>query len=121
MVKTIDVLGTKYKVHIGVSVEQDEDLANRFGYCDPMSRKIVIVDLNTVESWKREDDVNKQYQINATLRHEVIHAFLAESGLWSSSLGTDCWAMNEEMIDWFAMQLPKILKVFEQLGCTGGN
>lgn len=29
------------------------------------------------------------------------------------------WAMNEEMVDWFAMQLPKIIKSFEQLGCTG--
>lgn len=121
MIKTINVLGAKYKVYLDVPVDKDDGLRERFGYCQPIGRKIVIADMDSIESWKDEEDVCKQHQINATLRHEVIHAFLAESGLWGSSIGTDCWAMNEEMIDWFAMQFPKILKVFEQLGCTGGN
>lgn len=121
MVKTINVLGTKYKVYFDMSVDKDDDLRDRFGYCQPSGRKIVIADMNSIESWKGEDTACKQHQINITLRHEVIHAFLAESGLWGCSNGTDCWAMNEEMIDWLAMQFPKILKVFEQLGCAGGN
>ena len=36
-------------------------------------------------------------------------------GLTSSSNGVDCWAKNEEMVDWIAIQYPKIKKVFKQL------
>jgi hypothetical protein len=46
----------------------------------------------------------------------VIHAYLSESGLNSSSNGVDCWARNEEMVDWFAIQMPKIVKTFGELG-----
>lgn len=46
------------------------------------------------------------------LRHEVIHAFLGESGLRNNSY----WAENEEMVDWLAIQAPKIFKTFQELG-----
>lgn len=121
MIKMINILGTEYKIYPCVPVEEDDNLRDRFCYCQPIGCKIVITDMNSVESWKEVDDACKQRQIKATLRHEVIHAFLAESGLWSNSNSADCWAMNEEMIDWIAMQFPKILQVFEELGCTGGN
>ena len=29
----------------------------------------------------------------------------------------DNWAKNEEMVDWFALQLPKIIKVYKELKC----
>lgn len=51
-----------------------------------------------------------------TLRHEIIHAFLTESGLHGNTYNVDGgWAMNEEMVDWFAIQSPKIMRVFEEL------
>lgn len=44
------------------------------------------------------------------LRHELIHAFLFESGL-----GFCCeWAMNEEMVDFFARNWDKITKIFTE-------
>ena len=49
------------------------------------------------------------------LRHEIIHAFLNESGLSDSSNSVEAWAKNEEMVDWFAIQSPKIFKVFQDL------
>lgn len=39
-----------------------------------------------------------------------------ESGLWADSNHSENWATNEEMIDWYAIQSPKIHKVFEKLG-----
>lgn len=52
-----------------------------------------------------------------TLRHEIVHAFFDESGLASSSLGIDGpWAKNEEMVDWFALQGPKIYKAWQEAG-----
>ena len=50
------------------------------------------------------------------VRHEIIHAFLYESGLGESALETSSWATNEEMVDWFARQGPKIFKVYKELG-----
>ena len=51
-----------------------------------------------------------------TIRHEILHAFLYESGLgWNTFTPSEPWAVNEEMVDWFAVQAPKICAVYEQL------
>ena len=50
------------------------------------------------------------------MRHEITHAFLNESGLDANASDTDCWAKNEEMVDWFAIQSPKIYKAFNEVG-----
>ena len=45
------------------------------------------------------------------IRHEVIHAFLQESGLAENSE----FGRNEEMVDWVAMQFPKMHEAFRKL------
>ena len=50
------------------------------------------------------------------LRHEIIHAFLYESGLSCNSQETTAWAANEEMVDWFAIQGPKIVRAWREAG-----
>lgn len=115
--RKVSILGTSYSIYEGVSYQKDCELKGRFGYCSYMERKIVVGDLLTCDNWKNErEEVRKEHE-RLTLRHEVIHAFLNESGLTSSSNSVDCWARNEEMIDWIAIQYPKIKKVFQQLGC----
>ena len=121
MVKKISILGTDYKVRTKVPVSKDDELINRFGYCSVKGRRIVVADLNTIDGWKNESEDVKLRQERDTLRHEIIHAFLAESGLYGSSTNVECWALNEEMVDWFALQLPKMIKVFRQLDCVGVN
>lgn len=120
MVKTVSILGAKYKVVTDVSPMDDKALEGRYGYCQPTSHLIVIADMDKIPSWDGESEADKQAAIAVTLRHEVLHAFLAESGLWGCSLDTASWVMNEEMIDWFAMQYPKIHEVYVRLGCAGG-
>lgn len=115
--RKVNILGTTYKVYMKISYQKDTELKDRFGYCSHMERKIVVGDLLTCDSWKNEREETRKSQERLTLRHEVIHAFLNESGLTASSNGVDCWARNEEMIDWIAIQYPKITKVFQQLGC----
>lgn len=115
--KKVNILGTTYKVFKGVSTHSDPDLNDRFGYCSFVERKIVVADIRTVPSWCNESDSVIKAQENATLRHEVLHAFLSESGLRGSSCDVQGWALNEEMVDWFALQYPKIKKVYEKLGC----
>lgn len=56
------------------------------------------------------DEVKKRI-----LRHELLHAFMYESGLWCNSFGVNIWAENEEMTDWFAIQSPKIFELYKDL------
>lgn len=51
-----------------------------------------------------------------TLRHEITHAFLFESGMTGRDVYEGDFASNELMVDWFAMQAPKMIRVFEEAG-----
>lgn len=51
------------------------------------------------------------------MRHELVHAFLYESGLSINSLSPSGWASNEEMTDWIAIQGPKLYDAWKQAKC----
>lgn len=52
-----------------------------------------------------------------TIRHELVHAFLDESGLQENSNQFEgSWATNEEMVDWIALQGPKIYEAWRTAG-----
>lgn len=111
----IDVLGTKYNIK-RVNNGQDEYMTKMHygGYCDNGSKKIYILNLKTVPDWAEEPEGVIRLQEQETIRHELIHAFLNESGLgWNSFAPENAWAKNEEMVDWFAVQMPKLLVAFK--------
>lgn len=114
----IEVLGTPYVVRY-VKFGQDEymEKMNFCGYCDNNTKQIVILDLGTVPEWMGEPEDVIAERHKTTVRHELIHAFLNESGLQCSSNSTEAWAKNEEMVDWFAVQMPKLLKAYKKAGC----
>lgn len=122
MRKTVNILGARYAIVMKVPYDKDPALDHRFGYCSMDDRKIVVGDLDTLDSWKKESPEAKSRQYCTTLRHEIIHAYFMESGLWGSSLQYDeGWATNEEMTDWIAIQFPKLHKTFVEVGCIGGE
>ena len=109
----VNILGSEWNVKFGNEKEYP-NLANVDGYTDLSIREIVVDDM---EASQRQIGVKadlKSYQ-KQVVRHEIIHAFLMESGLDSNSNSADSWAVNEEMVDWFAIQSPKIFKVFNEL------
>lgn len=115
----IDVLGTKYTIK-RVDYGKDEYMENMHfgGYCDCGAKEIVILNLKTVPEWKNETESDIRGQERETIRHELIHAFLNESGLrWNSFVPEKAWAKNEEMVDWFAIQMPKLVKAFKDADC----
>lgn len=114
--KKINILGTTYKVYLNVPSTKDPCLSGAHGYTDFHSKRIVVADVRTTPGWEEAGDEAVADVFACTVRHEVIHAYLSESGLNSSSNGVDCWARNEEMVDWFAIQMPKIVKTFCELG-----
>ena len=113
--KRVNILGTTYRVYLGVPYSKDPALENAFGYTDFHGKRIVVADIRTVPGWTDASDEVVWDTFSTTVRHEVIHAYLMESGLNSSSNGVDCWARNEEMVDWFAIQMPKLLRTFSEL------
>jgi Zn-dependent peptidase ImmA (M78 family) len=94
---TVNVLGTKYTIKFSNKVK-DKDLEGLSGYCDFYTKTIIIDETQKDETF-----------VKSTIRHELIHAFLYESGLDVCS-----WGRNEEIVDWIANQFPKIQNAFVQ-------
>ena len=110
--KTVRILGTPYDL---VFIPDDSPCFEDKecdGYIDVTTKQITIAifepDKNSVANL---DEYQKQI-----MRHEITHAFLYESGLWGNSNACEYWALNEEMVDWFALQHNKLHAAFEKAG-----
>ena len=102
----VDVLGIPYSVNITPEAD-DPKLESMDGYTDPSIKRIVISDVH-----RRPDDpenVQDQDWFQRTIiRHELIHAFVVESGcqdaLWHS----------EDMVRWLAYMFPRLVDAFKE-------
>lgn len=106
----INVLGTKYQI-IEKKKHQDSYLKTCDGYCDKTSKKIVVIKQD--DDFEIADFNSYQKQIK---RHEIIHAFLFESGLGADWIHPE-FGHDETYVDWFASQFPKIHRAFAEAGC----
>jgi len=104
--KKVNILGTEYTIE-EKSRTEDKFLENCDGYCDKTTKLIVICkkddgnELNDFEVYRRK-----------ILRHEIVHAFLFESGLhenWEHKQ----FGHDETYVDWIAAQSPKLFKAFQ--------
>lgn len=107
-----NVLGTEYEI-VYANTQDCPYLSQKDGYTDTSVKKCVVCDFEDCKDDPSALADLENYKKQVT-RHELIHAFLFESGL---SCNSD-WARNEEMIDFFAIQFPKIKKLFEELKIT---
>lgn len=104
----VNILGEEYRL-MEVPKGGDLFLANNDGYCDTSVKKMVVDEMKEKQPGMKENLYYYQKQVK---RHEIIHAFLFESGLDSC-----CEWACEEMVDWLAIQFPKIQKASEEAGC----
>jgi hypothetical protein len=109
--KMISVLGRDIQI-LFRKENTDPKLKNCVGYFDSSKGWIVCKILEPDERSLEDLDRYKK----EVLRHEIIHAFLYESGLDACSGSAENWASNEEMVDWFAIQSPKMFQVFQEQG-----
>ena len=117
--KKVNVLGTEYTIETH-KVSEDEYLKkhNYSGYCCEELKLIVIADMSEEEFFSDMTTQEQETYRKRILRHELTHAFLNESGLSDSASIPNCgWAKSEEMIDWIAIQFPKMLQVFKEAEC----
>jgi len=108
----VDVLGSTYFVEICPYSRYPILFGKALGWCDFHARKIVVLDMATVELG--DDELNTQSPDKATeriFRHELVHAFFYESGM-DTETG---FARDEILVDFLAMQIPKLSKLFEKL------
>ena len=109
---TVNVLGTEYEIWLNVPEDEDKTLEQCSGYCDKTTKRVIVARLG--------EDCNlgntTEY-VKYVIRHELVHAFLFESGI----SGDTTWDIEgqehpEHMVEWIAMQFPKLLKAYQEAG-----
>lgn len=92
MVKTVNILGTEYRIEVHKRSEDEFMRKNGAdGYCSDDGKLIVIADTSEKESFPDMTDIEQSAYRKRLLRHE-------------------------EMVDWIAIQFPKIMKAFQEVG-----
>lgn len=108
----VDVLGTEYMIYLDVPVDADDVLKDADGYTDKSNHKIVIAD--RIKESDLDDYVGYRKKV---IRHELVHAFLFESGLGANAVWkADGEEHPEMMVDWIAAQFPKLIKAYQVVG-----
>ena len=108
----INVLGRPYAVTVSNDGEEKR-LTGCDGFCDETSAEIYAENYaKAVSDPCRKADLS--VQTKKVIRHEIVHAFLFESGLSDNSP----WAQDEEMVDWIAIQGPKMYAAWREAGAS---
>lgn len=105
----INILGSKWKIKEKTD-EEDPILETADGYCDHSIKTIVLREMHPDKDSLKDLGAYRK----KVLRHEIVHAFLHESGLAENAhTPYSSWAKNEEMVDWIALQGPKLHKAWK--------
>lgn len=103
----VNVLGTEYEIRTNEEIGKDLLSIGRDAECDLYAKVINLMDKDQIRDGSTESKIKYW---NSMLRHEIIHAFFFESGL-------DCYSQDEKLVDFIALQFPKLKKLFEEVGC----
>jgi hypothetical protein len=108
-VTKVNVLGAEWEI-IDSNPVVHPMLEKCDGYTDYTVQKIIV---HPVTSDRADVEiVAPEVSDKRVRRHELIHAFLYESGL-ADDAG---WPGSETAVDWIARQFPKLLKAFQDAG-----
>jgi len=107
----VDVLGSAYDLFLTTDKEEPRfDKLNCDGFCDSISRRI-YVNCNVNDAALSDP----RLYIFHTIKHELVHAFLYESGLSTDFEHAHRFGHEETMVDWIAIQMPKIISCYRNL------
>ncbi|MBO0447943.1 hypothetical protein JZO76_00170 [Enterococcus sp. MJM12] len=104
----INILGTEYTIFVNVSEKEKSFMRDNDGVTDFTTKEIFIAILDDGNPMNMQ---NMHVYEDRTIRHEIVHATLFESGLDHNTK----WARDEEIVDWIAIQTPKLFNIFEKL------
>ena len=106
----VNILGTDYEI-TEETKDKNKILERADGYCDNSVKKIVI------EQNMEGNIENMEYYKKKVIRHEIVHAFFNESGLKENYEHPNRFGIDETVVDWIAIQFPKMLKAFKEADC----
>lgn len=109
--RKISILGVAYNIYFDCDAEELPEDADGCMDCSTKTIKVLKHEVN------RNSLQNMEAYEKKILRHEIIHAFMYESGLWNCSGTSDAWGQDETITDWLAIQMPKIFEVFKECDC----
>ena len=105
----VNILGQEYEV-IKCNDKENPKLKVRQanGLAELYSKEIII---NTEASTEDEETYKNlaEYE-KKVIRHEIVHAFFHEAGLSD-------YCHDEQLVDWIALQIPKMKKAMEETDC----
>lgn len=99
----VSILGTEYEILVQTP-QENVKLEDAQGIAELWSKKIIL----DIAKPEKNSFENLNAFNDKVLRHEIIHAFFHESGLKQ-------YTNDETLVDWLAVQGPKIFKVFMAL------
>ena len=94
--KKINILGQDYTVKFE-NTRTENVLKNADGECRWYEKEIII-----------DDELELKEHKKHVIKHEIIHAFFAESGLKE-------YKENEMLVDWIAWNIDKVHKVINEI------
>lgn len=110
--KTISILGVPYTIE-EAGLGQDPRMEIRDGYTDPSVKRIRVSDLEREEGAEDRVEDLEWFRRQVT-RHEIIHAFITESGAGDADWHT------EDMVNWLAYMAPALHTAFVAAACECG-
>lgn len=99
----VNILGSEWTVRSATETEEPR-LDGVSGFTDWTTRTICL------EKNTQGNIGSMETYMNKVIRHEVVHAFMFESGLGDSFEHKD-YGQEEMIVDWFAFQMGDIVKV----------
>lgn len=112
--KEVIILGQTYKVHELAPEDENAMEDGVQGYTDWTTHEIAV--RGSLRNPHPNGLADREALFKKVLRHEIIHAFLFESGMTGFDEWSGCYATNEVLVDWIAVNCPKMLRVFEDVG-----
>lgn len=112
----VSVLGVQYALEYRTKA-QAPDLDDCDGYCDTSVKRCVVRKYTAAERRAPGTKKDLDAYMRKCMRHELVHAFLYESGLSVNGMSPESWPTNEEMVDWMAIQGPKLYDAWKRAGC----
>ena len=106
--RTVNILGTEYEIQSSEDIYKTLMESQNTGECDMYAKVISISPQEFIVNDRREDVMKSVY--NICMRHEILHAFFHEAGV-------DRYSADETLVDFIAMQFPKMKELFEEVGC----
>lgn len=103
MQESVNILGAEYRILIDEEMHRTERDGAKRRYLHEISLRPKSDMLDSEAT-----DYERALRFNEVGRHEILHAFFDESGL-------EGYSEDEQLINWLAVQSPKIFKIFAEL------